>query len=47
VLLVVVLLEVRWHTSPSFDRLLIGGVAGLAVYVPVVWPLHRVARQLG
>lgn len=46
-LLVLVLLEVRWHTTPSLDRLLIGGVLGLAVYVPVVWPMHRLVRQLG
>lgn len=46
-LLVVVLLEVRWHTSPSLDRLLIGGALGLAVYVPVVWPMRRLLRQLG
>ncbi|HVV19465.1 MAG TPA: lipopolysaccharide biosynthesis protein [Pseudonocardiaceae bacterium] len=46
-LMVLVLLEVRWHTSPSFDRLLLGGVLGLAVYVPVVWPMRRLFRQLG
>ncbi len=46
-LLVIVLLEVRWHTSPSFDRLLIGGVLGLAVYVPVVWPMRKLFRDLG
>lgn len=46
-LLVVVLLGVRWLTSPSFDRLLIGGVLGLAVYVPVVWPMRKLFRELG
>jgi O-antigen/teichoic acid export membrane protein len=46
-LLVIVVLEVRWHTTPSFDRLLIGGILGLAVYVPVVWPMRRLFRQLG
>jgi hypothetical protein len=45
-LLVVVVLAVRWNTSPSFDRLLLGGVLGLAVYVPVVWPMRRLVRQL-
>ncbi len=46
VLLVAVLLAVRWLTTPSLDRLLIGGVLGLAVYVPVVWPMRRLVRQL-
>jgi PST family polysaccharide transporter len=45
-LLVAVVLAVRWNTSPSFDRLLLGGVLGLAVYVPVVWPMRRLFRQL-
>jgi PST family polysaccharide transporter len=46
-LLLVVVLEVRWHTPPNFERLLIGGALGLAVYVPVVWPMRRLFRQLG
>jgi PST family polysaccharide transporter len=46
-LLVGVLLLVRWHTQPGLDRLLIGGVLGLAVYVPVVWPMRRLVRELG
>jgi O-antigen/teichoic acid export membrane protein len=46
-LLVAVVLEVRWHTAPSLDRLMIGGVLGLAVYVPVVWPMRRLFRELG
>ena len=45
--LVVVLLLVRWHTPPSFERLLIGGVLGLAVYVPFVWPMRKLFRDLG
>ncbi|HYS38379.1 MAG TPA: lipopolysaccharide biosynthesis protein, partial [Pseudonocardiaceae bacterium] len=45
-LLVAVVLTVRWNTSPSFDRLLLGGLLGLAVYVPVVWPMRRLYRQL-
>ncbi|HEX3589937.1 MAG TPA: oligosaccharide flippase family protein [Pseudonocardiaceae bacterium] len=45
-LIVMVLLEVRWHTSPGFDRLLIGGIAGLAVYIPIVWPMRRLIKQL-
>jgi PST family polysaccharide transporter len=45
-LLVAVVLAVRWNTSPSFDRLLLGGVLGLAVYVPVVWPMRKLFRQL-
>jgi PST family polysaccharide transporter len=47
ILLAAVVLEVRWHTPPNFERLLLGGVLGLAVYVPVVWPMHRLFRQLG
>jgi O-antigen/teichoic acid export membrane protein len=46
-LLVVVLLLVRWHTPPTFERLLIGGVLGLAVYAPVVWPMRKLLRDLG
>jgi O-antigen/teichoic acid export membrane protein len=46
-LLVAVVLAVRWTTPPNLLRLLIGGVAGLAVYVPVVWPMRRLLRELG
>jgi O-antigen/teichoic acid export membrane protein len=46
-LLVVVVLLVRAHTPPNLERLLIGGVLGLAVYVPVVWPMRRLLRNLG
>ncbi|HKN96109.1 MAG TPA: lipopolysaccharide biosynthesis protein [Pseudonocardiaceae bacterium] len=44
--LVVVLLAVRWVTPPDFARLLIGGVLGLAVYLPFVWPMRRLFREL-
>lgn len=46
-LLVAAVLLVRWNTPPDFVRLLLGGVAGLAVYVPVVWPLRKLLRDLG
>ena len=46
-LLVVVVLAVRWNTPPNLVRLALGGVLGLAVYVPVVWPLRRLLRDLG
>ena len=46
-LLVVVVLTVRWNTSPGLVRLVLGGVLGMAVYVPVVWPLRRLLRELG
>lgn len=46
-LLVVAVLAVRWATPPSLVRLLLGGVVGLAVYVPVVWPMRRLLRSLG
>jgi PST family polysaccharide transporter len=46
-LLVLVVLLVRWNTPPDFVRLALGGVLGLAVYVPVVWPLRRLLRDLG
>jgi PST family polysaccharide transporter len=47
ILLVIVVLAVRWNTPPNLDRLLLGGVLGLAVYVPVVWPMRRLFKQLG
>jgi len=46
-LLVAVVLLVRWNTPPNFVRLLLGGALGLAVYVPVVWPLRKLLRELG
>ncbi|HEX4722252.1 MAG TPA: lipopolysaccharide biosynthesis protein [Pseudonocardiaceae bacterium] len=46
-LLVAVVLTVRWNTSPGLVRLVLGGVLGMAVYVPVVWPLRRLLRELG
>ncbi len=47
VLLVAVVLAVRWNTPPNAVRLVLGVVLGLAVYVPVVWPLRRLLRDLG
>jgi len=44
--LVVVVLAVRWNTPPNLVRLLLGGVLGLAVYVPFVWPIRRMLRDL-
>lgn len=46
-LLVGVLLAVRWVTPPNFERVLLGGVLGLAVYVPVIWPMRKLFKQLG
>jgi PST family polysaccharide transporter len=46
-LLAVAVLVVRWHTPPNFERVLWGGLAGLAVYVPVVWPMRKLFRELG
>ncbi|HEY1573242.1 MAG TPA: lipopolysaccharide biosynthesis protein [Pseudonocardiaceae bacterium] len=45
--LVIVVLLVRLVTPPNFERLLIGGALGLAVYLPFVWPMRRLFRELG
>lgn len=46
-LLAAAVLLVRWHTPPNFERVLLGGLAGLAVYVPVVWPMRKLFSELG
>lgn len=42
--LVAAVAVVRWLTEPSLVQLLVGGVAGAAVYLPVVWPLRHIFR---
>ncbi len=44
--LVVAVLAVRATTAPGFAQLLLGGAVGLAVYVPVVWPLRGLLQEL-
>jgi O-antigen/teichoic acid export membrane protein len=43
-LLVAAVLAVRAATDPGWLQLVVGGLAGVAVYVPVVAPLRRLAR---
>jgi O-antigen/teichoic acid export membrane protein len=46
VFMVLVILVVRWLTEPSFLQLLLGGTLGLLAYLPAVWPLRKVLRNL-
>ena len=47
VLLMAVVVAVRLFTEPSLFQLLLGGALGVAVYLPVVWPLRHQLRELG
>jgi PST family polysaccharide transporter len=46
VLLALVVLTVNVLTDPSPVRLLLAGALGIAVYLPVVWPLRDLLRKL-
>jgi PST family polysaccharide transporter len=45
-LLALVVVAVRTVTDPSPLRLFLGGTLGIAVYVPVVWPLRQLFAKL-
>lgn len=43
-LLVAAVVTVRWVTEPGFVQLVAGGLAGVAVYLPVIAPMRHLVR---
>jgi PST family polysaccharide transporter len=46
-LLTATVVLVRVCTAPSLLQLVLGGALGIAVYLPVVWPLRHMVKELG